>query len=53
MPFSYTVTFVILTVDNIHKYLMTNIDFSDIYDCYPQTQKSVRCYKHFKDEQTF
>ena len=36
MPFSYTVTFVILTVDNIPKYLTMNLDFSDIYDCYPQ-----------------
>ena len=53
MPFSYTVTFVILTVDNIPKYLMKNNKFSDIYERYPQTQKPVRYYKHLKDEQTF
>lgn len=52
VPFSYPVTFVILTVDNIHKYLIRSIGFSDIYEHYPQVQTSVRCYEHLKAEQT-
>ena len=53
MPLWYTVAFVILTVDNSHEHLMINPVFSDIHDCYPQTEKSVLCYKHLKEKPTF
>ncbi|HIY35160.1 MAG TPA: hypothetical protein H9972_00375, partial [Candidatus Paraprevotella stercorigallinarum] len=37
--FLNSVTSVILTVDNSHEYLKIKAWISDIYDCYPQSEK--------------
>ena len=45
MPFTVFVTFVKMTVDNIHQYLRKSCDFIGINECYPQTKIYSWCEK--------